>query len=104
MIDRGTATSRDPKQKHHRGDRSPGEETIMKLTSAVVASVLSVLPAPATHAQVVAYRVAAGTFGNQDAFGSALGMDFNVNAPITVTQLGVFDSGSDGLAHLLTAQ
>src|SRR5437016_13537351 len=61
------------------------------------------LPPPA-HAQVIAYRVTAGTVGNQDDLGGALGMDFDVNAPIMVTRLGVFDSGSNGLGRFLTAQ
>jgi hypothetical protein len=70
----------------------------------VIASLAIVTLPPTIHAQVIAYRVTAGTVGNQDAFGSALGMDFNVITPIVVTRLGVFDSGSNGLAHFLTAQ
>ncbi len=76
----------------------------MHLKAVVAASFLPGLLAPTLQAQVVAYVVTAGTAGNQDVNGSALGMDFDVNAPITVTRLGVFDSGSDGLVHLLTAQ
>ena len=34
----------------------------------------------------------------------SLGHDFDVHRPITVTALGVFDSGADGLARDLTAQ
>jgi len=44
----------------------------------------------------VAYRVEAGTVGNQ-AFGGALGMDFNVLRSVRVTRLGVFDDSSDGI-------
>jgi hypothetical protein len=51
-----------------------------------------------------AYQPAAGLVGNQDAFGGSLGLDFDVNAPINVTQLGVFDSGGDGLGRSITAQ
>ena len=58
--------------------------------------------APAAQAAVIAYQVPAGTNGNQ-AHGGALGMDFDVNAPVIVTQLGVFDDGSDGLNRELTA-
>jgi hypothetical protein len=60
--------------------------------------------APALRASVIAYNVAAGTLGNQDVGGESLGMDFDANAPIIVTHLGVFDDGSNGLAHPLTAQ
>ena len=56
------------------------------------------------RAGFIAYDVAAGTVGNQNVFGEALGLDFDVNAAIRITQLGVFDSGGDGLAHALTAQ
>src|SRR2546423_1481323 len=54
-------------------------------------------------APAIAYQVPGGTLGNQ-AFGGSLGMDFNVNQPVVVTQLGVFDSGSDGLQLPLTAR
>ena len=37
-------------------------------------------------------------------FSGSLGHDFIVNSPITVTHLGVFDSGADGLARTLTAE
>jgi hypothetical protein len=43
----------------------------------------------------------ADTTGNQ-AFGGNLGLDFNVNSPITVTQLGAFDSGQLGFAPGIT--
>jgi hypothetical protein len=52
----------------------------------------------------VAYLVPAGTFGNQNNFGGSLGLDFNVNVPITVTRLGVFDSGGDGLLRPIVAR
>jgi hypothetical protein len=51
----------------------------------------------------IAYQVPAGTVGQQ-AFGGPLGMDFDVTQGIVVTRLGVFDSGSDGLALPLTAR
>ncbi len=56
------------------------------------------------RADFIGYNVTAGTVGNQNVGGMALGMDFNVNSPIVVTQLGVFDSGAAPLAHILTAQ
>ncbi len=52
----------------------------------------------------IAYVVPEGTVGNQ-VFGGSLGMDFDVTgADIAITHLGVFDSGSDGLATELTAR
>ena len=44
-----------------------------------------------------------GTAGTQN-FGGSLGLDFNVNASIVVTQLGVFDDESNGLNLDLGAQ
>ena len=43
-----------------------------------------------------AYQTPAGSSGNQ-AYSGRIGMDFVITAPITVTSLGVFDDGSDGL-------
>ncbi len=51
----------------------------------------------------IAYRVPAGTEGNQ-AFGGSLGMDFDVANPIVITKLGVFDDLSDGLKVPITAR
>ena len=52
---------------------------------------------------VIAYDNSLQT-GNQTLTGSvSLGMDFNVNAPISVTALGVFDSGGRPLLNSLTA-
>src|SRR5262249_37030698 len=48
-----------------------------------------------TVPSTVAYNVPAGTVGAQ-AFGGPLGMDFDVDQPIAVTRLGVFDTGADG--------
>ena len=43
----------------------------------------------------IAYDVPAGTVGNQ-AYGGSLGLDFNVNAPILIDQLGAFNDASAG--------
>jgi hypothetical protein len=59
-------------------------------------------PAALLPFSVPAYAVPAGTVGVQQ-FEGALGMDFNVNKPVAVTSLGVFDSGQDGLQRTLTA-
>lgn len=56
---------------------------------------------PATP--VIAYEVPVGTVGAQNYPGS-LGHDFEVLSPVVVTQLGVFDSGADGLKTPLVAQ
>src|ERR1035441_5837234 len=44
-------------------------------------------------------------FVNQPGIGSqqgfVLGMDFVVNTPVTVTELGAFDSGGDGFANTI---
>jgi hypothetical protein len=50
---------------------------------------------------IIAYDNTVQT-GNQ-AFTGPLGMDFNVNSPIVVTALGVFDSGGGLLRNTLTA-
>lgn len=59
--------------------------------------------ASAAHA-VVAYVNPAGTVGTQSTFNGSLGMDFNVVSDIRIDALGVFDSGSDGLARPITAR
>lgn len=76
----------------------------MKLKFIAAAFILPALLAPDIQAQVVAYNVTAGTVGNQNVGGQAMGLDFDVNAPIVVSRLGVFDSGSNGLGRFLTAQ
>jgi len=51
---------------------------------------------------IIAYRVPKGAVGFH-IYQGPLGMDFRVNLPIVVTQLGVFDSNSDGFRGGLTA-
>ncbi|MGO9622774.1 MAG: PEP-CTERM sorting domain-containing protein [Desulfobaccales bacterium] len=58
--------------------------------------------AAAAHADYTAYDVPAPTSGNQSWTGS-LGMDFNVQSPVTITALGVYDSGQDGISGTLYA-
>jgi hypothetical protein len=62
---------------------------------------LATVPSPRTGG--IAYLVPAGTGGNQ-AFGGALGMHFEVDRPVFITRLGVFDSGSDGLFLPISAR
>ena len=53
---------------------------------------------------IIAYEVPADAVGNQDVGGIALGMDFDLQLDILITRLGVFDSGSDGLATPIIAK
>ncbi len=72
------------------------------LLTAVCALAL-LTPTAGAQTTVIAYAVAAGIEGNQ-AFGGALGMDFDVDNPILITRLGVFDDSSDGLNLTITAR
>ena len=50
----------------------------------------------AASASTIAYEVQAGTAGNQD-YSGVLGMLFDVNSPISVLSLGVFDDLGPGI-------
>lgn len=63
--------------------------------------VLSTIPSERSGG--IAYVVPLGTTGNQ-AFGGALGMHFDVDRPVIITRLGVFDSGGDGLFLPISAR
>jgi hypothetical protein len=52
----------------------------------------------------IAYEVPEDTVGNQTDFAGSVGLDFDVILPISVTRLGVFDSGSDGMGLTITAR
>jgi hypothetical protein len=52
----------------------------------------------------IAYSTPAGTVGNQSIPGTSVGMDFDIENPIVVKRLGVFDERSDGLKLPLTAR
>jgi hypothetical protein len=49
----------------------------------------------------VAYNIAASTVGTQS-YAGALGMDFDALRPVQITELGCFDSGSNGLSRNIT--
>jgi hypothetical protein len=66
------------------------------LTHLVVLTMLAGSPS-ALGAVVVAFDYNVGVVGQQNNGPWALGNDFTVNTPITVTALGAFDSGSDGI-------
>lgn len=73
---------------------------ILMVASLALALVLSA--AGAAKADGIAYSDPADV-GNQGWTGS-LGQDFTVNSPITITQLGVFDSGQNGIAGTITVE
>jgi hypothetical protein len=77
----------------------------MKTRVFFFAVLILALTGSALVAQTIAYVVPAGTVGNQNLSGASqsLGMDFNVNSPIDVISLGVFDSGGNGLVAPLRA-
>lgn len=58
---------------------------------------------PVLQQDIIAYMVPKGAVGYHYHNGP-LGMDFRVNFPIIVTQLGVFDSNSDGIKSQLTVR
>lgn len=64
---------------------------LLILTTALLAFSTS-----AMHADTIAYGNAAGVPGRQN-FGNSLGLDFDVNSPIVVTQLGAFNDGDPNL-------
>jgi len=81
---------------------------MLKLSLLVASSLGGVLAIGSftTANAFTAYVVPSNTAGNQEEFGGVLGMDFNVNSNITVTDLGVFDDLSNGISSggTLTAE
>ena len=53
------------------------------------------------NATTTAYNIATGTVGGQN-YAGALGMDFDVNGSVQITELGCFDSSSNGLSRNIT--
>jgi hypothetical protein len=72
-------------------------------TALLAALVLGLAPLAQAQETIIAYAVPADTAGNQN-FGGTLGMDFDVNNPIIVKRIGVFDDNSDGLFLTITAK
>lgn len=58
---------------------------------------------PVLDEDIIAHRVPKGTVGHFTHQGP-LGLDFRVNFPVVITQLGVLDSNSDGLKNGLTTR
>ena len=54
-----------------------------------------------SESNVTAYGVPSGTVGSQT-YSGALGMDFDALRPVTVSELGCFDSGANGLSRTIT--
>ncbi|MCP4172180.1 MAG: hypothetical protein GY758_15560, partial [Fuerstiella sp.] len=57
----------------------------------------------AGSSEAIVYDIEAGTEGSQE-FGGSLGMDFDTSEELTVSALGAFDSGSDGLNRDINVQ
>ena len=80
----------------------------MKIFKYILVGLGLAVMSPNAHSQVItAYDLtsdaAGGSYVGQQAFSGMVGMQFDVNAAnITITSLGVFDSGGDGFHHVLT--
>src|SRR5438876_4517144 len=79
-------TSYSPSYSHQQGSSSEREVPVQSLKAAALLLVLAVMGS-AVLADTIAYVVPKGTSGNQN-YSGALGMDFDVNSDIVVTQLG----------------
>lgn len=66
----------------------------MSLRAILATALLAGLAAPATAATV--FDTSSTTLGNQN-YSDNLGLDFNVNSAVSVSALGAFDSGADGI-------
>ena len=66
-----------------------------RIKLSVVAAGAFLLFASMTQAQIIAYDTPIQ--GGNQGYGGNLGIDFDVNSPILVTSLGVFDSLADGI-------
>jgi PEP-CTERM motif len=69
-------------------------------TVLVLAVIAALSVVPVAHGGTIAYGSDI-QIGNQTYTGS-LGLDFNVDSPIDIIRLGVFDSGGDGIAGTLS--
>ena len=72
------------------------EEHPVKSFKRLIVAVIALAFAGVARADFIAYDVTSGLVGNQ-VFSGSVGMNFDTTAGATVTQLGVFDSGGDGL-------
>lgn len=68
----------------------------LTLSMLAIAALLAVSPMSANAVPTVTMHVANTTTGNQSY--SGIGWTFNVAAPITVLELGIYDSGADGIS------
>jgi hypothetical protein len=67
----------------------------MRLISLAILGI-GLLPLARVEADTIAFDNASGVGGLQN-YGNDLGLDFTVNAPIRVTELGAFDNGNPSL-------
>ncbi len=74
---------------------------ITPLSFFVGAAILVLAGRPAQAAPTIAYHVNAPSSGNFD-WADPLGLDFDVNTPVVVTRVGVFDSDQNGLFRAIT--
>ena len=65
------------------------------------AAILALPGASVQAAPTIAYHVNAPSSGNFD-WADPLGLDFDVNSPVVVTRVGVFDSDQNGLFRAIT--
>ena len=79
--------------------------SVFLFLTGLVGTLLTAYPLAAQNS-FIAYNVPAGAVGNQAIDGLVVGNDFRVVRPITVSQLGVFDSGTNGIqgSTVLTIQ
>ena len=63
-----------------------------KITSVIILAGMACASAHAANTAIEATM----TTGNQE-FGGSLGLDFIVHSPITISQIGAFDDGGDGM-------
>src|SRR5262245_48735896 len=72
----------------------------MKTKHAIVVAALLVLTgsnAAVVQAQISALSAPAGAAGNETGGADAVAVDFRVERPVRITQLGMFDSAGDGV-------
>ena len=85
---------------------SIGQRGIVQAVVILLLAALALVALPGSagaSSSFIAYQVPAGTAASNP-FSGALGMDFNVNSPVTITHLGAFDSGSDGLSRPISVR
>ena len=70
--------------------------------AAAVAVGMATVNADGASAATFSHGILGGSIAGNQAWTGSLGSDFTVNAPISVTSLGVFDDNADGLSGSLS--